>query len=527
MGMDVPSPGGSGGDGTNGFYADSFNYTHPTNGLWLEMNGITNQEVYITAHNVITGWFQLLFKPNLLDNDWTVDQDNDIIIYATDELPLYPVAGLNPGATNSQMFFWARQLDAEVDVQGSGDVLRPSPGVAGATNIFTITRYFWPMDDPSINSNLVVHFSLSGTASNGVDYVLRNYDTREILTNSIIVQAGLEHAYIELVPTTNLLCLSNLTVTLSLEGDTNYLVESHHPTASITIDFNDFCLIATMPNPCGMDYHPPTHSLIVSSKSGSTWSFKRIDTNGVVNNWSSVQISGPDEVKLATVKTTANGFINGAMYFDSSGSGTIGWLSPDGSVSNLNLFATSGYQFYGLYVDQSGSFGGNLIALQPNSAVWRINASGAAVTNYPGAAGGWVEGVITLNNDTNKYSPLLAGKIFTGSNTVDTNGNVATLALNLVAEDCDIIPTNQNLYCADNNEGWVVEVPKEIFNNHAGDVLVTENGVYAPAALFIVHWDATNGIVKTQIPIPNFITAFEHVTFAPIDIPAVSPPVLP
>ena len=141
-----------------------------------------------------------------------------------------------------------------------------------------------------------------------------------------------------------------------------------------------------------------------------------------------------------------------------------------------------------------------------------------------------VEGVITLNNDTNKYGPLLAGKIFTGSNTVDTNGNVAPLALNLVAEDCDIIPTNQNLYCADNGDsrgGWVLEVPKELFAGHAGDVLITENGVYAPAALFMVHWDATNGIVTTKIPIPKYISAFEHVTFAPIDIPAVSPPVSP
>ena len=105
------------------------------------------------------------------------------------------------------------------------------------------------------------------------------------------------------------------------------------------------------------------------------------------------------------------------------------------------------------------------------------------------------------------------------------------LGLNLVPEDCDIIQSNQNLYCADNLDGEggrVLEVPKELFAGHVGDVLVTQNGVERiPASLTIVHWDATNGLVTTQIPMPNYVNYFEHVTFAPMDIPAVSPPVSP
>jgi hypothetical protein len=102
--------------------------------------------------------------------------------------------------------------------------------------------------------------------------------------------------------------------------------------------------------------------------------------------------------------------------------------------------------------------------------------------------------------------------------------------LNLVAEDCDIIQSNQNLYCADPVDGGggrVLEVPKELFASHVGDVLVTQNGVYTSAALTIVHWDPTNGLVTMQIPIPGYVGQFEHVTFAPMDIPAVSPPVSP
>jgi hypothetical protein len=536
MGLEVPL---AGGDGANGFSSDSFNYTHPTNGLWLEMNGITNQQVYITAHNVIDGYFQLLFKTNLSDNGWTVDTDDDEVIDAADVFPLWsfgpPPAELDPGATNCQMFFWARQSDTEVGIEGGGAVLRPSPGIAPGPAFFSVNRYFWPDDDPSINSNLVVHFSLSGTASNGVDYVLRDYNTGQTLTNSITILAPNTFATIELDPATNLLCLANLTATVTLEDGTNYVVNSQKAAITSTIDFNDFCLIATadtVPGPCGMDYHPPTHSLIVSSENSSgVWSFKRIDTNGVVTNWSGLQITGPDEVKLATVKATVNGFTNGAMFFDSSGSGAIGRLSPDGTDSTLNFFATSGgEQFWGLYIDQSGCFDDNLVALLGGGSIWQINASGAAVASYPGANVGDGEGVVTVDSDTNQYNPL-AGKIFTGTSTVNTNGIVVPLGLNLVPEDCDIIQSNQNLYCADNLDGEggrVLEVPKELFAGHVGDVLVTQNGVERiPASLTIVHWDATNGLVTTQIPMPNYVNYFEHVTFAPMDIPAVSPPVSP
>jgi hypothetical protein len=535
---EIIPPGIGGNGGTNGFDYSFTPLVFNTNQLWLEITGITNQEVNITAHNVITGWFQLLSKTNLLDNDWTAEQDNDLITDAQNELALYPVAELNPGATNSQMFFWARQSDTEVGVSGSGAVLRPSPGFASDPAFFTITRFFWPNPNGSLYSNLVVHFSLSGTASNGVDYVLRNYDTREILTNSITIPAQYDTALIELDPTTNLLCLSNLTVTLTLEENPDYLVESYYPAASITIDFNEFCLIATMPNPCGMDYHPPTQSLIVSSFDSGNWRFKRIDTNGVVTQWSGIQLpanSPTYELKLVTVKTTANGFINGAMYFDNVPNGNIGWLSPDSTVSNLTFVTVSGGQFYGLYVDQSGSFNGDLVAAQSdNGGIWRINASGVASHFVTSGVGSLLEGISSLTNDTNQYGPW-AGKIITGDPSdpgsiylIGTNGTVAGSPWNSEVEDCDIIMTNQNLYCNDSDAGWVLKLSGDIFTNHVGDILITRSGIDIPAALVIVHWDVTSEIfVTTQIPIPKYISNFEHVGFAPIDIPPVSPPVLP
>jgi hypothetical protein len=538
MGLDVPSPGGGGGGGTNGFYSDSFNYTHPTNGLWLEMNGITNQQIYITAHNVITGYFQLLFKTNLSDNGWTVDTDDDNMVNVADVFPLWQnwnrPAELDPGATNCQMFFWARQSDTEVGIEGGGAVLRPSPGIAPGPTTFSVNRYFWPDDDPSINSNLVVHFSLSGSASNGVDYVLRNYDTGEILTNSITILAPNTFATIELDPTTNLLCLSNLTATVTLEDGTNYVVNSQEAAITITIYPNVFSLVANVPAPCGMDYHPPTQSLIVSSElSGNIWKFLRIDNNGNVTNWSSLQFSssGGYEIKLATVKTTANGFTNGMMYFDNGQYG-IGRISPDGSVVNANWLAMSGYQFLGLYLDQSGSFGTNLIALRNGDGIWEINSAG--VSNRLASLPDYMEGLVTVSNNPAQYGPW-AGKIVTGDATepgtiqlVSPNGDISGSPLEIEIEDADIVATNQNFYCNDSSGNRVLKVSKGLFANHVGDVLITVSGFDSSPGLFIAHWDTNSmSFVTTQIPIPNFITSFEHVTFAPMDIPAVSPPVSP
>jgi hypothetical protein len=383
----------------------------------------------------------------------------------------------------------------------------------------------------------MVHFSLSGTASNGMDYVLSDPITRVIFTNSVTILAGAAYADIELDPATNLLCLSNLTVIVNLENDTNYLVDSGDPNgpgaglpaATNNIIPNVFSVVANVSAPCGMDYHPPTQSLIVSSQSGNTWTFQRIDANGVVTNWSGVQFSslGGYEIKLATVKTTANGFTNGAMYFD-NGQGGIGRISSDGSVVNTNWLAMSGYQFLGLYLDQSGSFGANLIALRSGDGIWEINSMG--VSNRLASLASYMEGVVTVSNNPNQYGSW-AGKILTGQATdpgtiylVNTNGQVSGSPLNIEIEDANIIATNQNLYCKDEREGWILKVSQDIFTNHVGDVLITVSGVDSSPSLFIVHWDAaTASFAPTQIPIPTSITSFEHCTFAPIDIPAVSP----
>src|SRR5205823_443828 len=82
--------------------------------LYLVLTGITNQNVSITAHNVIgdpSKFFQLLSKPNLLDLDWKVEQQFTVVINE-EPLPLDPVDATN----KPQLFFWAAEGDTLVSV---------------------------------------------------------------------------------------------------------------------------------------------------------------------------------------------------------------------------------------------------------------------------------------------------------------------------------------------------------------------------------------------------------------------------
>jgi hypothetical protein len=312
-----------------------------------------------------------------------------------------------------------------------------------------------------------------------------------------------------------------------------------------------------MAGPIGIDYHAPANSLIVSYNynAGNPYNFARIYTNPVVSNsvlvtnWSGAHGAG-DEVKLATVKVNASGFTNGDIYFG-SGNG-IGWVSADGTRSNMNWcvltnsIVTNALPLRGgLYVDQTGVFSNQLIAVTsdgatstPKKGVWRVDAQ-AHPTLLTNLLTAHLEGVVTLPNDINRWGPW-AGKIVTGDEdkipvpliyTIDTNGAVAAydttalIAGGIHPEDFDIIPTNQSLYCVAFNDNVsasaLVKLSKDYFSGYAGDLLITDAGeVVGPAKLFIIHWDAANtNFVTHRILFTDTSRRFEHVTFAPIDLP--------
>jgi hypothetical protein len=116
--------------------------------------------------------------------------------------------------------------------------------------------------------------------------------------------------------------------------------------------------------------------------------------------------------------------------------------------------------------------------------VWRIKSDGntSKITNIVNSRP-HLEGVITLTNDVQKWGPW-AGKIITGTESeilpkiyaIATNGAVTSFSLGIGPEDFDLIPTNQDLYCADENSYQILKVSRSYFSSYVGDLLITQSG---------------------------------------------------
>ena len=112
---------------------------------------------------------------------------------------------------------------------------------------------------------------------------------------------------------------------------------------------------------------------------------------------------------------------------------------------------------------------------------------------------------------------------------IDTNGTAASYALGIDPEDFDIIPPTNDLYCVDYNgdQSSIVKLSHSVLTNYVGDLLVTQAGEIIPpeptAQLFIVHWSGTNFVTRaiSYYRADGTRGHFEHVTFAPINIPSL------
>jgi hypothetical protein len=108
---------------------------------------------------------------------------------------------------------------------------------------------------------------------------------------------------------------------------------------------------------------------------------------------------------------------------------------------------------------------------------------------------------------------------------VDLSGAVESFALGIYPEDFEIIPSNvanQNLYCVQPDPGAILKLSGTLLTNYVGDLLITDAGEKSPAGkLFIAHWNGANFEIRSIAhPAAN---RFEHVTFAPINLPPSTP----
>jgi RHS repeat-associated protein len=280
--------------------------------------------------------------------------------------------------------------------------------------------------------------------------------------------------------------------------------------------------------PIGIDYHQPTNKVVMSVNypSGQPSNFELVGTDGTRTPFSN--ISGlTDELKLATARGDASGmsiggFRAGELFAGTGTPGVIARISPDGtSVQNpwVTLPGENGLLRGSLYVDRTGVYNGDLIAVSTTGGVWRINAAGQPTQLT--RLGTHLEGLQTIPNDAAKYGPW-AGKILIGAEeqgrlyTVNAQGQSAFFEIGIAPEDIDIIPENENFFGVDFAGQTLWGAPAASFSGMVGDLLIAQE---SPGFLYRVHWNGS-AFEKTQLA---QVPQWEHVTFAPAGVAEIPP----
>jgi hypothetical protein len=504
--------------------------TYGTNDFWIELS-VTNGLATPIVHGVQSNYFYQV-ETNLdlaIWHHWTpgeILQDTA----GTNAIYFSPVST----ATQPQEFFRAVQGVTRAYITADNqDAVEPD---TNSTNDMGVPQLFRVFLLDSVPTNVTVYYRVSGSAQNGIDYTN--------LSGSVLASGG--YAEIWLQPKYDNLQEFDETVTLTLIPTNNYVVLPDNASATYYIRDNtntpvNFDVVASgLTNPTGIDYDPLTNAIIVGVDSfgADGFQFVRIgtnvpagSTNVTITNWSAVAGLSLDEKKLTIVQTggaftNAAGFTNGDLFFFAGELGQIGWINTNGSLFETN-WAVAGSQSFrgGLHVDRSGSWDGDLVAVGSEGEIFRVkpNGSNTLVTTVSTSH---LEGAVTLTNDVQRWGPL-AGRIISGDEdrhllfAVDTNGYILEFNLGIDPEDSDVIFANQDLYCTDADIGQIVRLSSSCLTNFVGDLLVTQAGETAPAALFVVHWTGDD-LVKTRIrdarsSFPS--VHFEHVTLAPIKLP--------
>jgi len=541
-------PPGFGTPGTNGT-TEVVTNTHPlynygTN-LWIEIVGITNSNIYLALHGAISNYVQLQYSTNLAyyhQTNWTPGETDDVgttPTAATNILYFQPVyMGF------SQMFFRAQisSVLASVVPFLAADAVRPAPGVSAVPGYFNVTV--------SGSDTYYVNFSLTGSATNGIDYT-------NMTSPWLIMNDGGSPNYIPISPLANSSIVFDENVVMTLQPGSNYVVNPAQASAMKYIDqkFTNsyFQLVTTnISYVTGVAYHPLSNSLVIAHGGGPTGTpitFSRMGLNGtnmyISNNWTSLSFSG-DEPNPIIIQTNLGGFTNSVTFFATGTNGQIGWISTNGSTSTLNWLALSNESALvtSLYADTTGVFTNRLIAITGDfnqtcdGNVWCIspNKTATLFTTITNADGTYpaVEGMITVPNDPAQYGPL-AGTILIGAETppilysVGTNGHTTSFDFTIQPEDIHIIQTNQDYYQTYFGPDLVLKLPAALFNNYVGDVLVVQEGLGAYGSftynpqIYILHWDAPSATFiqrRFHPPVSETGFSFEEGTFAPISIPS-------
>ncbi|MBK9036832.1 MAG: hypothetical protein IPL61_37215 [Myxococcales bacterium] len=292
------------------------------------------------------------------------------------------------------------------------------------------------------------------------------------------------------------------------------------PTVSFT------AISTTFNNPIGIDFHEPTNSVVMSVNyaDGLPLNFERVELDGTHVPFSSER-GLTDEVKIATVRSgNVGGFVTGDLFVGNGLDGQITRITDDGATI-MNPWVVlpgtgHGLMRGSLYIDRTGVFGGDLLAVTTLGAVWRITSAGAPT--MLAAVGVHLEGMIVVPPFPARFGPL-AGKIIAGAEgqgllyAFDTTGAYTTYTLGVAVEDVDLVMPGENFFGVNYGTGRLLGVPKEVWRPIVGDVLLTTETVVAGASgLFRIYWDGVT-LSAQALPLdPGSATVgqWEHNTFA-------------
>jgi len=274
-------------------------------------------------------------------------------------------------------------------------------------------------------------------------------------------------------------------------------------------------------NHTGIDYQERTRKVVVSANSttGEPNNFELIQADGTHANFSNVSgVSG--ELKIATARddgfgASLAGFKPGDLFASTDAPGVIARVASDGGTVQKPWATLSGETglVTGLYVDRTGIYGGDVIAVTTSGGIWRINATGLAT--QVALLGTALTGVTTIPDAPEKYGPW-SGKILAGAKdqgliyAIDTNGTVATYTLNLNPADIRLIPAHENFYGVDPSSRKLWGAPADAFADIIGDILIAESS----GMLTHVRWNGTDFESRHLAQVPQW----SQITFAPAGI---------
>jgi hypothetical protein len=289
----------------------------------------------------------------------------------------------------------------------------------------------------------------------------------------------------------------------------------------------------TFNSPIGIDYHQPSNSVVMSVNysNGIPYNFEFVHQDGSHSPFSTT--SGlTNEVKIAIARPgNQAGFLAGELFVGNGTEGQITRIDPLGStIINpwVSLPGTNNGLMRGsLYVDSTGIYGGDLIAVTTTGEVWRIDAAGNET--FINDAGVHLEGLITVPNAPERYGPL-AGKIISGAegsgalHAFDMQGNHEVYYLGVNIEDIDLIRLDENFFGVNYGSSRLLGVAIHEWRPIAGDILLVQES-HSDSGMYWLHWDGTN-LVADQLPLTStstYSSQWEHVTFAPAGIVEIAP----